>query len=295
VEAMTETNPTSGGYVELRDLPEFDLPPLDRKRDTNEEFVSDLVDVSNSVRKYLILAAGVRPSAGMDPMAQGVLMGHAVRLFKLYDLLCHMVSQRQGDFTLAIGRMIADTVINLRYLLEDPISENVDGYVRATLGMEKKLILEVEMRMQDPPLPIEQRLLRDARAFFDRAGVNPDDVKPGEWRWIDSSTKAYDLGLGRLYEFGFRGSSHSIHGTWHDLYYNHLVETDEGFQPRLRYSVPRPQILDAMSVLTLDALMRYVSVVAPEFIDSPLVAALSKLKAWFSEMGALHEEQRAQP
>ena len=117
---MTEASDADSNYVELEELPEIDLPSLDRRRETSDDFVSDLVEVSNCVRKYLILVAGIRPSADLDPLVEGVLIGHAVRLYKLYDQLCHMVSRRHGDFTIAVARMIADTVINLRYLLENP-------------------------------------------------------------------------------------------------------------------------------------------------------------------------------
>jgi hypothetical protein len=286
-------SPPPSTYQELENFPDLDLPPLDRNRDSEDDFTADLVEGANAGRKYLILAAGVWPSRPLDPLVRGVLIGHAVRLFKLYELMAWMISRRFGDFTLAIARMMAESIINFQYFLKHPTRRVVDTYVRQTLAFEKKLMAEVEARMHDPPWPIEERLIAGSLASFARAGIESGEIEAKEWRGLRSSQKATDLGLENLYEFVFRPGSHYVHGTWHDLYFNHLRLLDGEYVPRIEFARPRPQALEVASIATLEIIEDYLQFIFPNIDENPLLDRIQELRSWFQGMLARGEAMRA--
>ena len=280
--------PPPADYVSLSELPKIDLPNLEKQRASEEDFLADLIEASNSVRKYLILVAGLWPVRPLDRQSRAVLMGHMVRLFKLYDTLAILTVERRTEAAWIICRALVDTIINLTYLLKDPARSK--RYVRQSLAYEKKLMEEIQRRLQDPPLPIETRMLRSIQATFDRAGVNPAEIKAQEWRGLSSERKARAVGLEILYEFGFRVASHNTHGTWHDLEFYQLELVDGDYRPEIRFHNPRPQILELATVGSLDAVEEYLRFIAEEKDIAPVLESVRTLRDWFLQMSRRHEE-----
>lgn len=285
-------HPPPSDLVELSELPEISLPGIDKTRIHDDDFLDDLVEAANTVRKYLMLCAGIWPTRDLDSNVRGVLIGHAVRLFKLYDHLAYLIADNRGDFTLASGRMIADTIIRFEYFLRHPDTSTVDEYIRQTLAHEKKLILEIEARMDEPPKPIEADILRSAKGFFERAGVGIGDVKSSEWQGSSTSDLAKEVGLESLYEFVFRSGSHNVHGTWHDLFYHHLEMRDGEYRPKIRYSRAAPQMLEFATIATLDVMERYLTFALPDIKENPVLEPLRELRDWFGAMTEQREARR---
>jgi hypothetical protein len=283
---MAENLPPAD-YEELDNLPEVDLPSLDQPRRNEGDFMRDLVEVANIVRKYLILVAGLWPIISLDPLVRSVVMGHMVRVFKLYDTLIFLTVERRTEVAWIVSRTLVDTIINLRWLLKHP--NQCQRYVRQSLAFEKKLMEEIKSRMREPPLPIETRMLRSIEATFSRAGVNPAEIKAAEWRGLSSEQKARDVGLDSLYEFSFRGASHNVHGTWHDLEFYHLELVDGVHRPAIRFHEPRPQIVEVATIASLDAAVAYVGFAAGDNAIE-ITGRLEVLRDWVSELSSRAEE-----
>ncbi len=78
-----------------------------------------------------------------------------------------------------------------------------------------------------------------------------DEVcRSSKWKSIKSRA---DLVAGEMFYSVFYGiSSHSVHGNWQDILFNHLNKADDEFELNLSWNKPRPQIIEGPIVLNLD-------------------------------------------
>lgn len=272
------------------DLPPLTLPELDRLRSSDDDFLRDLVDASNMVRKYLAMVASVIPDCSVDSARYQVLAGHAVRLYKLYDTVLFLLVENRAEMAMILLRSLTETAINFSYLLNNDGPELIRAFHKASLAYEKKLWDEIEQRRQTPPLPIEQRMQESVERTIARAGFKLEDIAWKDRNWGgDVYQKARNTDLVGIYEFAFRLMSHNVHGTWHDLEFHHLEQKGTRYHPCISYTDAQPQLIEGASIVCLGLMRHYVQVVAlGQSID--VTARLQELEAWFREMSKLHEQ-----
>ena len=272
------------------DLPTLNLPCLDRPRSSSGDFVTDLLDASNLVRKYLAMGASVIPDSSVDSARYPVLAGHAVRLFKLYDTLLFLTVEDRAEMAMILLRALAETAVNFAFLLTNDDPTLIRAYHKASLAYEKKLWDEIEQRRQTPPLPIEQRMQQGVEKTIVRAGFKLEDVTWNDRHWGGGVyQKAKRTGLIDLYEFAFRPMSHNVHGTWHHLEFHPLEQKDTQYHPCLHYTHAEPQLIECATIVCLGIMRNYVEVVAlGQSIE--VIARLEQLEAWFREMSRAHEQ-----
>jgi len=272
------------------DFPPLTLPALDRARSSDDEFLSDLVDASNLVRKYLAMVASVTPDSLLTSPRYPVLAGHAVRLYKLYDTVLFLLVNNRAEMAMILLRSLAETAINFAYLLNNDDPDLIRAFHKASLAYEKKLWDEVEQRRQTPPLAIEQRMQQGVERTIARAGFALDEIAWNDRDWGGNVyQKAKQTDLIALYEFAFRPMSHNVHGTWHDLEFHHLEQDGSLYHSCLRYTNARPQLIEGATIVCLGVMRHYVQVVAlGQSLD--VSARLEALEMWFSEMAKAHEQ-----
>jgi len=270
-------------------LPLIKLPKLKTDRSSDDDFMRDLIEASNIVRKYLILVAALVPAKSIKRDECAILMGHMVRLYKLYDSMGFLIIERRGEVAMTLIRSLIETVINLRFMLSYGNNNLYKKYKKASLAYEKRLWEEIEKRRKTPPLPIEQRMQDSIQETFERAGLKIEDVVWEDRFWGgDIFSKADKVGLTELYEFGFRIFSHNIHGTWHDLEFHHLREKDGTFEPDFDYTMPVPQIVESTTIVCVDVAKEYVIRIVGDS-GKELCHNLNELSDWFRKMAQLHE------
>lgn len=278
------------GIVPLNDLPDLKLPELDAKRATEDDFMRDLVAACNTVRKYLLIAAGLVPTIRRTKVERGVLIGHMVRIYKLYDTYLHLIVERRGEMAFIIVRAFTESLINLRFLIRFGNEELIRTFQIASLAYEKKLWDEIQSRKHDPILPIEERMLSSIEKTFARATVDLDSVSFEDRNWGESAyRKAQQTDLINLYEFGFRTASHFVHGTWHELEFHHLRESGDDYEPAPDYTPPKPQMIEAISVSCLEVAGDYLPHIVGDSA-SEIVDRLDAMKNWFVGMVSEHEK-----
>lgn len=272
------------------ELPPINLPELSKDRINEDHFMEDIIETSNTVVKYLICVSYTSPTKKLDSLYYGVIMGHMVRLFKLYDsFLCLTVSKGAETATIIL-RCIIDTGITLSFLLEEDNPEIIEKYIKSSLAVERKLWDEIHERKGETLLPIEKRMLDSVQATFERAKIEIDSVTGKDRRWCGSIyDKAQKTGMLSLYESVFRGGSHSVHGTWHDLEFNHINANDGHFEPLIEYTRPRPQSVEVASVICLNVAIKYLNKILDEHNANLVCDNLNLLIEWFLGLQELHE------
>jgi len=272
------------------ELPKINLPEIHQSRKTEGEFMRDIIDVSNTVIKYLMFIGCLSPTKKLDDNYYSVIMGHMVRLYKLYDSFICLTVYKGYETASIILRSITETAINLNFLLVYGTAENVSSYKKSSLWYEKKLWDEIQSRKNDPPLHIEKRMLKSIEQTFHRAGVDINSISRKDRDWGgDLYSKSQKTELVDLYEFNFRGTSHNVHGTWHDLEFHHINDDNGIFKPIFDYTTSRPQTTDAVAILCLRTSQEYVKKIMDKDSCKLIYENLNVLVKFFTDILYLHE------
>ena len=102
--------------------------------------------------------------------------------------------------------------------------------------------------------------------------------------------KAYDVGLGEAYLAAFGGGSHSVHGNWQDMLEYNLEKLPNGsFMPCFEWHPPRPQLLNAIALLSTDAIIEYLNWVSAGNAKC-LEDKITDLQKRILHLDKLHEE-----
>lgn len=276
---------------------DFSLPETKKERKTEGEFMKDLVEVGNIVRKIL-LASSQAVSLQIPAHKAEILAGHVARLFKLYDTYIFLIVEKRTEVAFVILRCLTETLINFEYLLKYLDTDIFDKYKRASLSFErdlKELVLsDLEKGIVPETLqPLPHRILKSIEETFKRSAIE-EDGENFQKKWgikkehLSLEGKAKDLGLERVYKLIFQNTSACIHGSWHDIDFYHLKREkgESGVrESNPKFQEPRPQMLSP-STLVLEAVMRYWGILGVSDFNPKIQEIIN----WFKEMDAQHED-----
>ncbi len=257
----------------MRQLTAENLPDIKKTKvdademtafEREDDFTGLAVDLMIETGSWVCVAAstfGEKPVWDRDRAAIG---GNMVRLYKLVHTVLDQTTQRRQESAFIFARLVFETLVNIRYMVQHFDPKLIDEYVKYSLRHERKLrdrVLSNVAARNGVMLPIEDRMLKSIERAATVAQVSLDDVdldQKGPWGGKNLFDKAERVGLGETYLGAFAGPSHSVHGNWHEIYSNH-VEWDGtgGFTPNLEWQHPRPQVLFALSTLITDTLAIY--------------------------------------
>lgn len=227
---------------------------------------------------------------------QAVLGGHLVRMFKLMRFAMEESIEHREEMLSVLVRLLAECVINLRFLVRNYSPELIRSYLVYSLQHEKELATFIKSNIHaraGETLPIEERMLSSIARTFENSLLREEELptkKIRNWGEKNLFEKAKDIGLGEAYLGIFGGPSRNVHGGWQDLLQYHLeCESPGVFRPRLEFKHPRPQAIYSLTHLITETLMRYV-----ELLDHPshdlVFDALVDLDARNHAASQAHEE-----
>jgi hypothetical protein len=239
-----------------------------------EDFNGLGVDLLVEVNSFTGLAACLLPGdTKCWNRNQAVLGGLLVRLYKLLSAILDQTCQHRRETSFMFARLAFECIINIQYFIAKSSDEIYEAYIAYSLRHERKLrdmILEEVRERDGEPLPIEKRMLASIERSARTSNISLDDLNPSRWKkWSDSTIfdRADSIGLGKVYLEMFGGPSHTVHGNWQDLLEYHLEDLGCGFGPELAWHNPRPQLLFAIGIFTVDMLKKYLLHFAGENAD----------------------------
>lgn len=186
-----------------------------------------------------------------------VLGGNLIRLLKLNTSFLQNICEGKSEICFIIGRSMAETAINLKYMLiegEDRVKRN---YIKYSLITEKELWETIKSNIAErngDSLNIEKRMQISIENSFDASDFEIDDInRSSKWKSIKSRA---DVVAGEMFYSIFYGmGSHAVHGNWQDILMNNLDQSGDDFKLQLDWKSPRPQILDGPVIFNLDLLL----------------------------------------
>lgn len=261
------------------------------------QYVGTAIDLVIEAGSYACIAANLFKNTAMSwSRNEAILGGQLVRLYKLLDALLDQTCKHRREISMVITRLIFECIVNLRYMIANASEDLFKSYRSYSLQHELKLINHIEDNIAErggESLPIEDRMIRSITSSFQASALTRHDVenhRQKNWSGLNLYERAVRVGLGQAYLAAFGGGSHSVHGNWQDMLEYHLEKLDDdSYRPNLEWHMPRPQILETVTILVADALIDYVS----HFTEGDAAEFVERLEALQSRahrLSELHEE-----
>lgn len=258
------------------------------------ELYKEALSVVNLAAHLLDEAASVK---GGWPRNQAICAGLMIRISKFMLVVTQLSAKgNRAEVVAALNRSIMESAINLEFLVRKNDDKFFDQLVKFSLGPERELfdIIQANIAARGGEVqPIEKRMLISINRVCRASGVKIEDVdrKYGDWGGgLRERLKALNkeeqyVGMQRL-------PSHAVHGTWVDLYQNHLdydSKTDV-FRPHPMFSWVDARILGPIAMFVLEATKPYLERFFSRMPESKLLLErIDDLWNRLREADAVHE------
>jgi hypothetical protein len=258
------------------------------------ELYKEAVSVVNLAAHLLDDAASIK---GGWPRNQAICAGLMIRIAKFMVVVTQLSAKGdRAEVIIALNRSILESAINLEFLVNTDDNKYFDQFVKFSLGPERELydIIQANVVARGGEVcPIEQRMLGSINDVCGASGFKIEEVdrKYGDWGGgLRERLKA--LGKEERYVGMQRLPSHAVHGTWVDLYKNHLEYDSKAdvFSPDVEFSWVDERHLGPIAIFVLEATKPYLErffFTIPE--SNLLFERIDDLQNRLLEAGAAHE------
>jgi hypothetical protein len=206
------------------ELPPSGMPPLGEPelRRVADALAFNAERMDSYLRE---VAVGVRSDL-YSPERDEVIFGLFARCCRLYVLMCSESVLWTRDTGGLMLRCLAETVINLSYLLRVGTDDDFSRFREYGEGQEKLLMLHLQ-DLYSSEASLEGRTADDIREDLGNFNAELLDIELGSWSKQDTRKLAHKAGLERLYHLVFTPTSADVHGTWLSLKHTNLFHCVE--------------------------------------------------------------------
>lgn len=254
----------------------------------NDDFMEFTVELMNRCLYVLRVGVSLAPNEAVAykgySKQRAIIVGHMVRIVKLYEGLLIHISQSQFELAAIFMRLIFETTMRMNYLMKSKSQKKtIRSFVLASYKPEKEILEDLNSKASNRPLvQIEKRIKRKVEARLKQDGISIMELMSNRIWNVDGKDFRKilkDLGIGMTYSYGFGSGSHFIHGDWHEISQHHVEREGRYYMPKLNYSVPDPRLACPLTTLCLETLLTYLkwSKSDPDGGVSPVVAKLLEL------------------
>lgn len=214
------------------------------------------------VRTGVFLTPSERAAAQGYTKHKAVILGHMVRVTKLYDGFCMHVAQRQLELAEMFMRPLHETIVRMLYILTCGNQKRaIRSFIFTSYKAEMQSLTDLKRkRSQRPLLAIEKRMLRSMTRNIREDGITQKELLYNKnWKvdGKDFASMLRHLGKEWQYSYGFGGGSRNIHGNWMEMKRRHLYRNGAYYQPQLTFSDPDFRIAAPITIEVLDASLKY--------------------------------------
>lgn len=192
---------------------------------------------------------------------KAVIVGHMVRLTKLYDGFYLHVAKRQLELAGVMSRLIAETEVRLNYLMTKATPHSYKSFILASYRSEKESLVDLGAKARIRPLvPIEKRIRTSILKNLKRDRISTRRLLQNKtWNIDGKDFRALlgALGRGTEYPYAFGSASRWIRGTWLELRLYHLIRKGRYFMPRLDFGDPDTRTAGPITFVCLDTLLAF--------------------------------------
>ena len=255
---------------------------------TNDEFMKLSVELMNRCLYLMRVGVALAPSADAQEKGyakhRAIIVGHMVRMAKLYEGQAVHIAQRQRELAILFFRMILECAVRTEYLIASPHKrKSCRSFILSSFGPEREELIDLEQKASTRPLiKIEKRMLSSIKFWLRRDRITRSELLNNRLRNMDGlNFREMMKRIGFVeyaYAYSFRNSSHFVHGDWLDIRRHHLKRNGRHYLPNLEFGDPDPRISSPSTKICLGTLATFIgwSKTDPHQVITPVIKDLSE-------------------
>lgn len=252
-------------FQNLESIKSWINKPLPEEFKSNNDYMRFIMELMSYAHYVLKISVSTAPNQEVAKRGytkhKAIIVGHQVRLAKLFHGFAEHISKRQLELALILFRLIYECTIKLEYLMTAKRS-TLTNYIFTSYRAEKETLQKLnDIKKQRPLMNIEKviikkiknRLKKD-KLSFKRLLANKNWKLDGkDFRQILES-----LNKGVDYPFLFGQGSSFIHGNWYEMSIYNIEKHGRYYVPSLDFAVPDPRIALPVTIAVLQTTGNYV-------------------------------------
>ncbi len=263
----------------------------------NDDFMSFVVELMNHCLYLLKVGVALAPTEETShngySKQKAIIMGHMVRLVKLYEGILIHISKRQLELATIFMRLILETSTRMNYLIASKSKrKTIRSFILASYKPEKEMLTDLTAKQNNRPLiNIESRIKKQIERLLKQDGISKNELANNRIWNVDGKDFRRilsDMGKDLAYSYGFGSGSHYVHGDWHEIRYHHINKMGRYYSPKLNFSDPDPRIACPLTMSCLDTLLLYLGWNKSDR-DNAITPIVSKLKELCKVVDEAHE------
>ncbi|WP_255696590.1 DUF5677 domain-containing protein [Aurantimonas sp. HBX-1] len=151
----------------VENLPEIERTRVDADEmaafEHEDDFTGLAVDLMIETGCWTCLAASTLGENQTWDRDRAAVCGNMVRLYKLIHTVLDQTTQKRQESAFIFARLVFETLVNIRYMVQNFHPKLIDEYVKYSLRHERKLrdrVLSNVAARNGIVLPIEDRILK---------------------------------------------------------------------------------------------------------------------------------------
>lgn len=234
----------------------------------NNDFMNLLIELMNYCLYLLRMSVALAPTASIAvngfSKSSAIIVGHMVRITKLYEGFLIHISRNQTELAIIFCRLIYETSIRLRYIIESKSKRRIiKSFILTSYKPEKEILEDLYEKKENRPLiNIEKRMIRKIENRIRKDGISTQElINNRAWNVDGKNTRELSkiLGYEKQYVYVFSICSHFIHGDWHEIYLYHVYKKGSFYSPKLEFTTSDPRIACSMNTLCLETIIEYLA------------------------------------
>lgn len=242
----------------------------------NLHYKDVLLDVSieagNHIRYLTLLTAGLGTEEDLIrndntyKLEDAVIIGHLIRIFKLYEQLVYFISTNQGEISSIFLRPIFEAFVHMKYLIIKG-EDSIKSFIKCSYKSAIQNYKHIKKQENDRELiSIEKRIIDKIENRIERVNLTIEELSENKnWKLDGKSFKNLidflhkndnnNFDWSNTYSFVFGSSSAFVHGSWYDIELNQLVYNKEKgrYSPKYDYRDVDPRYILSPSLIPLYA------------------------------------------
>ena len=148
----------------------------------DDDFMNTIVEGMSRTLYLLRVGVSLAPSEGKAVTGyskhHAIIVGHMIRLAKLFDGFCIHVAKRQVEHAGVFMRLIFETETRMRYLISSKSKKAFKSYVLTSYRSERQSLIDIEEKSKKRPLvPIEKRIKKSIMKCLRQDGITYKTLK----------------------------------------------------------------------------------------------------------------------
>ncbi len=234
--------------------------PLPPRISSDKDYMIYVMELMNYAHYLIKVSASIAPNKVISERGyskhKAIVVGHVVRLSKLYHGFAYHVSKSEVELAYIMVRLIHECISKMEYLFTAKKSSFISFIFTSYRSQKETLDNLALIKSQRTLMKIEMSIIKKIKKQLRSDRISLSRLKGNRnWKLDGKDFKQVLVSMNKEidYPFLFGQASSFIHGDWHEMKIYNLEKKGRYYLPNLGFSGSDPRLALPVTIGCLDA------------------------------------------